>query len=103
MKVELLFFYGCPNWTITQERLQTALDHVGVSAEIEHCRVDSEEEAIRQQFAGSPSIRINGKDPFHSPSAAFGLTCRIYSTPDGPAGAPTLEQVVEVVKAAATG
>jgi hypothetical protein len=50
------------------------------------------------------SLRAGGrKDPFHSASATFGLTCRIYSTPDGPAGAPTLEQLVEALKEAATG
>ena len=103
MKVELLYFDDCPNGAVTEQRLQNALDLVGDSARIEHCHVDSQEEARRHQFVGSPSIRIDGKDPFHSASAAFGLTCRIYSTPDGLAGAPTLEQLVEVVKEAATG
>jgi hypothetical protein len=103
MKVELLYFEGCPNWTLTEQRLRTALDLVGLPAGIEHCQVDSPEEAKRHQFAGSPSIRIDGKDPFHSASATFGLTCRIYSTPDGPAGAPTLDQLVEALKEVATG
>lgn len=76
MKVELLYFDGCPNWTVTEQRLRTALDLVGVSAGIEHCQVDSQEQAKRHRFAGSPSIRINGKDPFLSASAAFELTCR---------------------------
>ena len=103
MKVELLYFDGCPNWRVTEQRLRTALSLVGVSAGIEHCGVHSPEEATRHRFAGSPSIRIDGKDPFESAPTAFGLTCRIYSTPDGPAGAPTLHRLVEVVREAATG
>jgi hypothetical protein len=103
MKVELLHFDGCPNWIMTEQRLREALDLVGVSAGIEHCQIESQEEAKRHQFAGSPSIQIDGKDPFRSASAAFGLTCRIYLTPDGPAGAPTLEQLVEAVREAASG
>jgi hypothetical protein len=103
MKVELLYFDSCPNWTVTEQRLRTALDLVGIPAGIEHCEVETSEEAKYLEFAGSPSIRIDGKDPFHSDSAVFGLACRIYSTPSGPAGGPTLEQLVEALKEAATG
>ena len=103
MRVELLYFEGCPNWRVTDERLRTALRLAGIAAGIEHRQVGSQEEANRRRFAGSPSIRIDGRDPFPSAPAAFGLTCRIYPTPGGPAGAPTLDQLVEVLREAATG
>jgi hypothetical protein len=43
-------------------------------------------------FHGSPTIIVDGHDPF--PTAGQpGLACRIYQTPAGPAGAPTVEQL----------
>ena len=42
---------------------------------------------------GSPSIQVDGVDLFAAPDAAVGLACRVYPTPDGPAGAPTVEQL----------
>jgi hypothetical protein len=101
VRVQLLYFEGCPNWTVAEERLRYALDLVGVPATIERCLVETQEEAERLQFQGSPSILLDGKDPFWSGSGSFGLTCRVYSTPDWPAGAPTLDKLVEAVKEAA--
>jgi len=103
VKVQLLYFDGCPNWTVLEERLQDALDLVGVPATIERCPVETQEEADRLQFAGSPSILLNGRDPFCSVSGDHGLACRIYSTPGGPAGAATLDQLVEAVKEVTAG
>ena len=51
------------------------------------------EEADRVGFRGSPSVLIDGTDPFSDPDAPVGLSCRVYSTPDGLAGSPTLEQL----------
>jgi hypothetical protein len=39
---------------------------------------------------------------FRSVPGTYGLTCRLYSTPGGPAVSPTLGQIVEVVKVAAS-
>jgi hypothetical protein len=44
-------------------------------------------------FHGSPSILVDGIDVFAGPDAGVGLSCRVYRTPDGPAGAPTIEQL----------
>jgi hypothetical protein len=49
-------------------------------------------------FRGSPSILVNGTDAFPDPSAPFGLSCRNYATPDGFAGAPTLDQLRAVIR-----
>ena len=81
------------------KRLQDALDLVGVPT-IERCLVETQEGSERLQFAGFPSILLDGSDPFRSTSFGFGLTCRVYSTPDGPSGAPSLAQIVEAVREA---
>ena len=101
MKVQLLYFNGCPNWKVAEERLRHALDVLEIPAVIDRCLVETDEVAGRLRFAGSPSILLNGRDPFRSASSRFGLTCRVYDTPDGPEGAPTLIQLVEAVKKAA--
>jgi len=55
--------------------------------------VETLEEAERVGFHGSPSILVDGVDVFADPEAGVGLSCRVYRTPDGPAGAPTMEQL----------
>ncbi len=101
MKVQLLYFDGCPHWTVMDERLRQALALGGRSEAIEYLIVETPEAAEESRFAGSPSIRFDGRDPFPTPSGGFGLTCRVYGTPDGPAGAPTVEQLLLAVWEAA--
>ena len=101
MKVQLLYFDGCPNWRETDQRLRQALQLVGRDdVQVERIRVSTPEEAEATGFLGSPTVRINGADPFAEPGAAVGLTCRLYRTSTGLAGAPTIEQLLEVVQTA---
>ena len=100
MRVQLLYFDGCPHRALLEERLREALDLLDDPSTIEHLPVESQAEAERLRFAGSPSILVDGTDPFGSPTGAAGLTCRVYSTPDGPSGSPTLDQLVAVLRAA---
>jgi len=101
MRVQLLYFDGCPHWTVMEEHLREALDLSGIPQSIEHCLVETVEEASEYRFAGSPSILLNGRDPFAKSPSEVGLTCRMYSTPDGAAGAPTVEQLTAAIRGAA--
>ena len=86
------YFDGCPNWTITEERLAAiARDHPDVT--VTHRLVETSEDAEAIGFRGSPSTLVNGIDLFPDPSAPVGLACRLYVTLDGFAGAPTLDQL----------
>jgi len=40
---------------------------------------------------------VDGRDPFAKGGEQSGLACRLYSTPQGPAGSPTIEQLVELL------
>ncbi|MET9662552.1 hypothetical protein [Streptomyces sp. NPDC006510] len=83
------------------ERLRRALDEAGAADTWVTTRVITEQaEAERMGFTGSPTILIDGRDPFAEPGRAAGLTCRVYRTPDGPAGVPTLDQVRHALAAA---
>lgn len=92
MDITLLYFEGCPSWKIADERLRT------IAAERRDIRVtrhlvETPAEAERTQFHGSPSIVVDGVDLFSEPGDGVGLACRLYATPAGYQGAPTLEQL----------
>ena len=94
MKVELLYFDGCPSYTVTEARLQYVLAERGLDTGIDLVRVETEEEAHRLRFPGSPTIRVDGRDLFPTGEERDGaLGCRIYKTPEGLAGAPTVGMV----------
>src|SRR5450756_624475 len=101
MKVQLLYFDDCPNWRQTDQRLRQALQLVGRDdVRVERIRVSTPDQAQVIGFLGSPTVRINGADPFAEPGARVGLTCRLYRTSTGLAGAPTIEQLIEAVQTA---
>ena len=98
MRVQLLYFDGCPNWQLAEDRLHealAALDNGGI--EVERVLISTPEMAQAWSFHGSPSILVDGLDPFAEPGAGVGLSCRIYRTPSGPGGAPTVSQMVEAL------
>ncbi len=90
-RLELLYFPACPHWTLAEERLSEVATRFGLP--VEHRLVTTEEEAERVSFRGSPTILIDGVDPFAEDGQAIGLSCRPYRTPDGLAGSPTAAQI----------
>lgn len=98
MDVRLLYFDGCPSWTVAEQRLRAALARVGRPEQvIEHVMVESPEEAQRLGFIGSPTILVEGIDPFAKGDEPPALACRLFTTPDGRAGSPTVEQLVQAL------
>lgn len=90
MRITLQYFDDCPNWRVADERLREALAAVGKPGHaIDYQRVDSPEEAERVGFGGSPTILIDGADPFADPAGPAGYACRVYA---GDA-APTVAQL----------
>ena len=86
--VTLRYFDGCPNWQTTLTRLKEALTVLGDGdSEVTLERVETSADAERLRFVGSPTILLNGRDPFEEPGGEYGLACRIYRTPEGPARA----------------
>jgi hypothetical protein len=82
---------------VADDRLQGALEELGSTVEVERVLVSTPEEAKAWSFHGSPSILVDGEDPFAEPGVDVGLSCRLYRTPAGVAGAPTVAQLVEVL------
>ena len=79
MKVEVLYFDGCPTYETAVKTLEEVLFEEG-----------SEAEGLR--FPGSPTIRVDGDDLFPVPErAGYALGCRTYITPEGLRGSPTAQ------------
>ena len=98
MRVELLYFDGCANWKVADERLAEAVRALGrADVVVERRQVETAEQAKQANFIGSPSIRIDGTDPFATGEEQVGLTCRLYDTPIGPSGCPDTEQLIGVL------
>ena len=97
--VTLLYMDGCPNWQQAGRRVRQALRALGApeSALTLH-RVETPEQAEQLLFRGSPTILVDGEDPFTDQSAPVGLACRVYPTTGGLAGAPTVDELVAVLR-----
>jgi hypothetical protein len=93
MKIEILYFDGCPSWKTGLENLKSALQLEGIEAEVDLVNVQDDADAIRLEFLGSPSIRVNGVELWTEEREAFALSCRVYPTPEGIKGCPTVEML----------
>jgi hypothetical protein len=94
LRITLRYFEGCPNWRVAEARLRRVLGEADSSTtEIVLERVESPEEAERLAFRGSPTILVDGLDPFAEDGAPVGLACRMYRTERGLDGAPSEAQL----------
>ncbi|MDX6592061.1 MAG: hypothetical protein QOJ13_1257 [Gaiellales bacterium] len=82
--VELLWWDGCPSLDRALGDLRAAMTAAGLDPErIALREVTTDEDAQRKAFAGSPTILINGLDPFAEDDVVVGLNCRVYRRSDG--------------------
>lgn len=90
MKIELLYFDGCPSYRTLRPRLRELIESAGVDAGLDVRRVESAEAAASEAFLGSPTVRVDGQDVEPSAEARndYGLKCRLYQTPRGLSGMP---------------
>jgi len=82
IKVELLYFDGCPSWQSGLQNLHSALDANGLDVSVELVQVLDNDNAARRKFLGSPSFRINGIDLWNEERDTYSLSCRVYATPE---------------------
>ena len=55
MRVELLYFEDCPNYEALLPRVRELVADVGEREEVELRRIETDDEARRQRFLGSPT------------------------------------------------
>jgi hypothetical protein len=84
VRVELLFWEGCPSHPQALASLREQMAALGLDPEdVEVKEIGSDEQAARERFTGSPTIRVEGEDVVDPGEQPPALTCRIYRRRDG--------------------
>jgi hypothetical protein len=98
MRIEVLYFDGYPTYMAATRIVSEVLSRLGMDAGVELVGVNSDEEAERLRFAGSPTIRVDGMDLFPiAKRGIWALGCRTYATPEGLKGYPTREMILDAL------
>lgn len=82
--VELLWWEGCPSTDDALAMLHDEMSALGLDpATILVREVATDADAEREEFVGSPTIRVDGRDIQPVPDEPIGLSCRVYRLADG--------------------
>jgi hypothetical protein len=97
VKIEALYFRGCPNYRSALDRLQSVLNHEGLSAEVAEIEVKDVGTARSLRFIGSPTIQVNGFNigPDSRAVEELAFACRRYAD-----GASAEEMIRKALSAA---
>ncbi len=100
MRIELLYFDGCPNHETLLPKVRELVADEEVETQIELRRVESDDEAQRERFLGSPTLRIDGEDvePGAGSRTDFGLKCRLYRSSAGTSGMPPEQWITVAIR-----
>ena len=81
MKVEVLYFEGCPNHSPAVELTRSVLREEGLPDQVLEIDVKAAQAAETEGFLGSPTILVNGKDvdPAVRTFKPAGFSCRTYA------------------------
>ena len=81
MKVEILYFEGCPNHRPTVDLVKAIMAEGAIPGAPEEIEVRDPAEAERLRFLGSPTVRVNGVDidPDAEGCTDYALSCRTYA------------------------
>jgi hypothetical protein len=99
MKINLLYFDGCPSWQNALKNLEIALKEENLNISVSLIKVGSNEEAVSYKFLGSPSFRMNDNDFWPDERTSYSMSCRVYSTPEGLRGWPSVEMLRQKLQA----
>jgi predicted DsbA family dithiol-disulfide isomerase len=97
MRLHILHVPGCPSTRVLTARLDRLLaGHPGVV--VEHRVIHDERDAARWGMTGSPTLLVNGADPFTAPDQSPAISCRLYTDETGRVtGAPSIAQLRHVL------
>lgn len=100
MTVEMLHTDGCPHAAEYLLRLRRLLVDAGFDVPVRTRLMASDDQAQQERFLGSPTIRVNGRDvdPASADRRDYGLSCRLYASPEGLGGAPPDEWILAALQ-----
>lgn len=97
-RIELLTTPDCPYATLAGALITMTLHELGLlHTSVLTTVIETMTEATRRNFTGSPTIVINGVDPWAQPEGEPGLACRVHPSP---AGLPTPQSLAQALCAA---
>lgn len=101
MKIDVLYFEGCPNHVPTVQRVKEVVDQLGIVAEVNKVEVTQHDDPAALKFIGSPTVLVAGQDidPGQRDGANYGFCCRTF---DG-AGVPSVQMLARALREAAGG
>lgn len=85
MSLQILHVPDCPGVALLIERLTEVVPD-RVAAELEIVVVGEPIAAERLGMCGSPTLLVDGVDPFAGPAQRPSLSCRLFADPDGTVG-----------------
>ena len=102
MKVQFLYFEGCPHHQKSFQMLQAILEELGITASLTRVEVKNNRDAVKHKFIGSPTIRIDGLDIDRAKGKPiYARTCRIYRVNGKLTGLPSQRMIEDAIRAAA--
>ena len=101
-EVELLWWDGCPSTQKALSAVRGVLADEGLDPDAVIMReVSTDEDAERERFVGSPTIRIGGIEVAPVEGEPVGLSCRVYRLRDGRISpVPDTEDIRDAVRRA---
>jgi len=105
LRVEVLWWQGCPSWEQAIELVRAEMAGAGLDpATLRVTEVQTDDDAGREGFVGSPTVRVGGVDIQPTEDEPTGLTCRIYRRRDGRVSPlPDPQDIRDALAAALTG
>ena len=99
MDVTVLAVAGCPHAALLEQRLAAALAG-GPPAVIIRRVITDPGEAARAGLHGSPTVLVDGSDPFAAPGQPASMSCRLYDNGSGQLeGAPSVGRLRQAIAA----
>jgi hypothetical protein len=93
MRLKILQVHDCPSAAVLETRLAQIIaghPHIKITRQV----VTGENDAERLGMTGSPTLLIDGADPFALPGQRPTISCRLYPDEQGRLGpAPSLGQL----------
>lgn len=93
--VEFLWFAGCPGHVPARALLDEVIAEVAPGTPVESIDASDPGVASAHRFAGSPTIRVDGRDvdPAYQDAGDYAPRCRLYRTPEGLRSVPPREWI----------
>lgn len=100
--VEVVYDSDCPNVGQARANLLSTMRTLGLPADWKEWRSDEPNIPEHARRQGSPTILVNGRDVAKSQLIEGTSSCRVYTSADGLAGAPTTEEIVAAINASSS-